>query len=174
MEAVAAPGHVDQAWALGVYRGLLGDMVRRAKYGQDLALCDGIGRWMADASSGLPDVDVVVPITAPWWRTLRRGQDVPPRLAGPIADALGVPVEKILRQRSRRSQVGMGRAERLANTEDRFCAVRPAPSRILLVDDVQTTGATLSACARLLRTNGAVWVGALTAVVRQKDGVKKS
>jgi len=44
----------------------------------------------------------------------------------------------------------------------------------LLVDDVQTTGATLSVCSRLLRASGAVWVGTLTAVVRQRDGVKKS
>jgi predicted amidophosphoribosyltransferase len=174
LEAVLAPDHVDQAWTLGAYRGLLGDMVRQAKYGRDLALCDAIGCWMAEASSGLPDVDVVVSITAPWWRTLRRGQDVPPRLAAPIADAVGVPVGKLLRQHGRRSQVGMGRADRLANTEDRFYAICAAPRRILLVDDVQTTGATLSACSRVLRDSGAVWVGALTAVVRQRDGVKKS
>ena len=117
---VVVPPGADQSWALGSYAGPLGQLVRQAKFGPDLALLDAIGRWMAAASVDLPAVDLVVPVSAPWWRTLRRGQDLPPRLAGPMADRLGVPLSKALRQRTRTPQRDKGRDARLAPSAERF------------------------------------------------------
>jgi len=171
---VPLPPGVDQAWALGSYGGPLGQLVQQAKFDLDLALADAIGRWMGAAAVGLPPVDLVVPVSAPWWRTLRRGQDLPPRLAGPIGTCLGVPVRQMLRQRACTPQHSKGRDARLALPEDRFVVRCAVPPRILLVDDVQTTGSTLSSCAALLRASGATWVGTCVAVVRVWQGVKIS
>jgi predicted amidophosphoribosyltransferase len=169
----ALPVGVDMAWSLGSYRGPLGELVRQAKFGADLGLMDAIGGWLAVAAAGRLSVDQVIPVSAPWWRTLRRGQDLPHRLARPVARALGVPMSAPLRQHAQASQVGLGRAGRLARAQ-RFSVRCAVAGRILLVDDVQTTGATLSACASELRAAGAGWVETLTAVEREFVDVKKS
>ena len=171
---VAAPRHVDAAWALGVYSGPLGALVRRAKYAGDLRLADAIGTWMGQAARGLPGVDAVVPISAPWWRVLLRGHDVPPRLALGVAKAIGVPLDTSLRQRLRQTQVGQNRAGRIEMSKDRFFVRCAVSERILLLDDVQTTGSTLSAASAVLRGCGARWIATLTAVVRPWKSVKKS
>ncbi len=165
---------VDRAWALGRYDAPLGQLVRKAKFGRSMSLADAIGSWMASGAWVLGGVDMVVPVSAPWWRLLRRGMDLPPRLAGQIAHGVDAPLVHALRQSSGPAQVGQGRGARRANPQGRFSAQCAIPPRVLLIDDVQTTGATLAECARALRAGGAVWVETCVAVVRVWDDVKKS
>ena len=171
---VRAPPGVDEAWALGTYDAPLGGLVRQAKFGADPVLADAIGRWMGTAAAGLPRVDLVVPVSSPWWRTLRRGQDLPRRLARPVALSLGAPLSCVLRHGGRMPQRGRDRAGRLAIDVDQFSVRCATPGRVLVIDDVQTTGATLSACAGALRRQGAAWVGTCAAVVQPHKNVKKS
>ncbi|MDQ3645508.1 MAG: phosphoribosyltransferase [Actinomycetota bacterium] len=95
----------------------------------------------------------------------RRGFDHAEVLARGVAGELGLPAERLVK-RSRasggRDQVGLGRAERLANLAFAFRA-RPCGSSVMLVDDLITTGATAAACAAALRLQGAVWVEAACA-----------
>lgn len=94
-------------------------------------------------------------------RLRRRGFDPAGELAGALAARLGEPPAPCLARRGRGRQVGRRRAERLGSPP-RIVALGPAPRSAVLVDDVLTTGATLSACARALRAAGAARVVALT------------
>ncbi|MGH9750070.1 MAG: ComF family protein, partial [Candidatus Polarisedimenticolia bacterium] len=113
-------------------------------------------------TGALPRCDVVVPVPLHFWRRYRRGFNQSQILAQALARHLGLPVAPRLlaRPRAGRRQVGLGRAERLRALAG--CFVAPAGKtrglRVLLVDDVMTTGATLQACAAALRRAGAASV----------------
>ncbi len=107
-------------------------------------------------------LDVVVPVPLHWWRRYRRGYNQAMLLAEPLARALGAPLARRLlaRRRAGRRQLGLSRRERLRSLRGCYAVRRGAGrglsgKRVLLVDDVVTTGATLEACARALRRAGA-------------------
>lgn len=154
--AVCLPPPVAGAWALGPYQGPLGALVRRGKYQPDAWVIDELGRRLAFAARGrLPAVDAVAHVPVPWSRRLRRGFDQAERLARPVAAAVGAPwVPAIWRERAA-EQAGRGLTERRLSARGAFRAVRVVPPRVLLVDDVITTGATCSACAWELLAAGA-------------------
>ncbi len=165
---------VDASWFLAPYKGPLGTLLVRSKLGCELPLIDAVGGWLAEGVAVLPRVDAVVPVQAHWLRVLRRGMDLPVRLARPVALRMNAPLLLALRHSGAGSQLGRGRVDRIAVESDRFCVTRAVPPRILLVDDVRTTGATADSCARALRAAGASWVGLLTPVSRSLARVKKS
>lgn len=87
-----------------------------------------------------------------------RGFDHAEVIARHVAGRLGLPVAGVLARTSARpDQVGLGRAQRWKNLAGAFTS-RPAAGVVLLVDDLVTTGATASACARALRAGGATQV----------------
>ena len=99
--------------------------------------------------------------TAPL-RSLLRGFDPAEEIAAELAERSGRPLRRgCLTRRGAGRQVGRRRAARLGDPP-RIAAVGEAPRSVVLVDDVLTTGATLSACARALRDAGAVRVVAVT------------
>ncbi len=133
---------------------------------------DYLGRHLAQelaAAFGgeLAAADLVVPVPLHWTRRVARGFDQAERIAAPLAARLGLPVARVLRRRrATAAQARLGRAARLANLAGAFRvdhASAAAGRRVLLVDDVTTTGATLEAAAYALRAAGAEEVFALTA-----------
>ena len=117
--------------------------------------------------------DCIVPVPA---TSRRRGYNVPERMAQPLARALGVPLlpDALCHLRTGRHQAGLSLSERLANVAGAFRAVKPEQiegKRVLLVDDVITTGATAAACAQALLDAGAhsVFAVALAAAETGKD-----
>ncbi len=93
----------------------------------------------------------------------RRGFDHAELLARELATRLGIPARPLLvRLSDPADQTLLTAAERRANLEGVFAA-RPSPSRVVIIDDLVTTGATLTACARALRTSGAGSIEALVA-----------
>jgi ComF family protein len=98
----------------------------------------------------------LVPVPLHPARERRRGFNQADRLAEAIASRAAMPVRRCLRRRGAgRGQVGRGRGDRLAAVKGAIGAEGAAPPRVLLVDDVITTGATLAACAGALRAGGA-------------------
>jgi ComF family protein len=122
----------------------------------------------ASGAAMLGDIDFVVPVPLHWRREHQRGFNQ----AAELARFLGPPVRRVLvRRRHTPPQIELAAHQRRANVRDAFglrrSIFRKAPSvkgaNVLLVDDVSTTGATLEACARVLKDAGASEVYALTA-----------
>ena len=103
----------------------------------------------------------IVPVPAAPLRHAARGFDPAGELALALAGATGLPTTDALRRRDLGHQRGRSRSRRLRRPPAVLVAGR-VPSEALLIDDVTTTGATLSACDAALRGAGCGWVGAVT------------
>jgi ComF family protein len=113
----------------------------------------------------LPPADVVVPVPLHWTRRFRRGFNQAELLARGVASARGLPCVPDLLRRVRRGrrQRGLSRHARRAAFAGVFAASPPARGlRVLIVDDVVTTGATIAACAAALAAAGGAPAGAFT------------
>ena len=116
-----------------------------------------------------PAVDLLVPVPSDPERLHERGRSAPRSLARALGRAWALPQEDVLgRVRSLPRQRGLGLAERRLNVRDSVGARSAVPTRVCLVDDVYTSGATADACAAALRRAGArqVEVVALARAVR--------
>lgn len=127
--------------------------------------------WLARAGADLlADADVIAPVPLHRWRLLRRGYNQAALLANALARRVGVPVVPDLLQRIRAtaSQQGLSGRARLENVTAGAFRVHPwhrpriQDRKVLLVDDVLTTGATVGACARVLRRAGVARIDVLT------------
>ena len=121
--------------------------------------------------------DVIVPIPMFWGRRLGRGKNSPELLAGCLAKSLGVPLRTtiLVRRRNTLPQAGLAPSRRFENVRGAFRVRRPdavKDARVLLVDDVLTTGATCSEAADVLKQAGAAMVA--VAVVARAEGAAKS
>ncbi|WP_200612171.1 ComF family protein [Thermohalobaculum xanthum] len=176
-ECLRNPPEWDRARGVLVYGGTGRRIVLALKHGDRLDVVPMLGQWAARTGEGLiADADLVVPIPLHWTRRLRRRFNQSAELARAALVAARRPEiyapEVLRRVRRTASQDGRSRSERAENVADAL-AVAPGAEplirgkRILLVDDVMTTGATLSAAATVLRAAGAKSIDALViALVR--------
>jgi ComF family protein len=162
------------------YEGRIRELILQLKYGRRPSLAYALGDFLADflAQGGLSrDVDVLVPVPLHWRRRSARGFNQSRLLAIEIGQRFGLPVVAgvLCRRRSTRSQTTYSRGQRRTNVRGAFVIagsaadtnpfrrwltrLRRRPSlkgqRVLLIDDVLTTGSTASECARVLREAGA-------------------
>jgi ComF family protein len=170
-DCLKAAAPFARARALGPYRGTLAEAVRLLKYGERPALARALVDRidLESAPPDLWDVDVVLPVPLHGRRLRLRGYNQSAHLALALARRLGRPAPEGVLERTRatRPQVGLRRPERAANVRGAFRVGRAAAvagRRVLLVDDVITTGATIRACARALKAAKAarvtVWAAA--------------
>ena len=159
-------------------RGLVHEAIIRFKYHGDFARRHPLAHWLGEAltrettlraGGTFPDALVPVPLHAS--RRRERGFNQAAVLARLAGRAAGVPVwEGALRRvRQTRTQTGLGHDDRQSNLRDAFAVPRPADvrgRRVLLVDDVFTTGATAHECARTLRGAGAAEVSVIVVARR--------
>jgi ComF family protein len=169
IEAIADPPAYRRARAVVRYGDVASMLVHALKYGDRLDLAPLMGRWMANAGRDLlAQTDAMVPVPLHWRRHWARRFNQSEALAGIIAKASGVAVARsaLKRIKATPQQVGLSQSERALNVQGAF---RVPPSgaaevmgrRLLLIDDVLTTGSTLDACARTLLRAGAAQVDVL-------------
>lgn len=166
------PPQFDHARAAIAYDGIGRDLILRFKHGDRLDLAPVLARWSRTAVQAfLPDTDIIAPVPLHRRRLLARRYNQAALLTRAIADSPGTNAHHSpdLLQRSRHtaSQGHMSARMRRRNVRKAF-RVNPRRlgslqgARVLLVDDVLTTGATMEECARTLRRNGAEAVVCVT------------
>lgn len=157
----------DAAFAYGCYEDVLREMVHLLKYSGVRSLASPMGAWMAGALPRNQRFDLIVPMPMHWIRRWRRGFNQAELLAAEVSKRTGIPPGRpVRRARATPPQAGLSRARRRENVSGAFAMARRADvrgKRILLVDDVLTTGATASACAGVLKRAGATYVAVLAA-----------
>jgi ComF family protein len=179
MQAIADPPAYNRARAAVRFEDVSRALVHAFKYGDRLDLGPLMGRWMANAGRELLDnADALVPVPLHWRRLWSRRFNQSGALAKEIAKLSGVPVAHtaLRRVKATQQQVGLSHSERASNVQGAF-RVDPAAKaevagrRLILVDDVLTSGATVDACARALLRAGAANVDVLV-FARVVDGGK--
>lgn len=167
--AVADPPDYDHARAVARFEGPIRHLIHDMKYQDSHNARRLFGRWLTEAGRDLiAEAQILVPIPLSRRRLLFRRFNQAQILAGEVSRLSGIAVAPFALERARntRSQVGLTRLERKANVAGAF-RVSPhgeaiiAGKRVLLIDDVITTGATLSAAAKTLKSRGAARVDAL-------------
>ncbi len=140
------------------YGGPVADAIQHLKYDRRSELGAALGSVMAvEAFRWAGKVDAVVAVPLHWRRRRARGYDQAALLARPMAKSLGVPalLRGLRRVRNTPSQVDLPHAERQRNIAGAFAPWRlHGVGRVLLVDDVRTTGATLRAASEALKVGG--------------------
>jgi len=156
---------VDRGRAIGAYDGALRAIVHALKYEGRRSLARPLGALMRQRGADLlAGAACAIPVPLHAARRRQRGFNQ----AADLARQVGLPVVAALRRRrATESQIGLPAARRHRNVRDAFAVTRHAlalvGSIVVLIDDVSTTGATLDACARVLKENGVGEVRALTA-----------
>jgi len=169
-DALASPPPFARARAAVAYSGVARQMVQSLKFGDRTELGPWMARWMMRAGGELVETaDIIVPVPLHRGRFFMRRFNQSAELARALAALSSLPFapEAVERIRATRSQVGLGARERQDNVRGAFRV--PASReillrgrRVLLVDDVYTTGTTVSAVTKVLKRAGAAEVDVLT------------
>ncbi len=173
-----SPGHLcgacrreaprfDQAISIGQFEGALREAIHQFKYRPCRSLGKPLSSWMADHLARIKPIDMIMPVPLHRQRLRQRGFNQALLLAHRIGLVHRVPLsyDNLVRIRPTRPQVDLSGEERIRNVAGAFSLNRPRDveqRRILLVDDVFTTGATLNECAGVLKDAGAQEVTAVT------------
>lgn len=164
MQAIADPPAYQRARATVRYDDVARTLVHALKYQDRTDLAPTMGRWMARAGHELlSEADALIPVPLHWRRSWSRRYNQSGALAGIIARETGLSVagDALRRVRPTQQQIGLSRSERALNVQGAFKVPPEKKSavqgrRIVLIDDVLTSGATVDACARaLLRARAA-------------------
>jgi ComF family protein len=152
-----------RAWT--VFEDPVRKALHRLKYYRNFSLGDALAGQIADFAKGLNwPTDILLPIPLGRQRMKERGYNQSAMIAEPLAMALGIEFapKALVRRKETRSQVGLSKQERQKNVLGAFQAAGVSGKIVLVLDDVSTTGSTLSSSAEALLSAGAKDVYALT------------
>jgi ComF family protein len=179
MQAIADPPAYHRARAAVRYDEVARVLVHALKYGDRLDLAPIMGRWMTRAGrSLLAEADALVPVPLHWRRLWARRFNQSAVLALAVGKESGIAVAEhaLKRIKATAQQVGLSQAERAVNVQGAFRVpaqgrAAVAGRRLVLIDDVLTSGATTDTCARALLRAGARSVDVLV-FARVVDAVR--
>jgi ComF family protein len=159
----------NAACCFGAYEGALRELIHIYKYGKVRTLTRPLGALLARVPARDERYDLVTPVPRHWRRRWKRGFHQAELLAREIEKHARIPFRRVLRRvRSTAAQAGLSDTARRQNVRSAFArrlgigGAALGRRRILLVDDVVTTGSTAAACARALKSAGAARVTLLT------------
>lgn len=154
----------DAAYCFGAYEGTLRALIHLYKYGKVRTLAQPLGDLLAAALPRDEAFDLVTPVPLHWRRYWQRGFNQSELLAQTVARRSGISLEGTLRRvRYTTSQAGLSHTGRRKNVTAAFqCRRDLKGKRVLLIDDVMTTGSTAASCALALKRAGAKRVALLT------------
>jgi ComF family protein len=181
MEAIADPPAYHRARAAVRFDEISRALVHALKYGDRLDLAPMMGRWMSHAGRELlAEADALVAVPLHWRRLWARRFNQSAMLAATVSAESGLPLAATALKRVKATvqQVGLTRPERAANVQGAFRVPDDGKAavigrRLVLVDDVLTSGATVEGCARALLRAGAANVDVLI-FARVADPVRTS
>jgi ComF family protein len=181
MEAIADPPAYNRARAAVRFDDIARALVHGLKYGDRLDLAPMMGRWISHAGREiLAEADALVPVPLHWRRLWARRFNQSAMLAATISAETGIPIATTALKRVKPTpqQVGLSRTERASNVQGAFRVPDASKAdvvgrRLVLVDDVLTSGATVDGCARALLRAGAANVDVLI-FARVADPVRTS
>ena len=181
MEAIADPPAYNRARAAVRFDEISRALVHALKYGDRLDLAPMMGRWISRAGREvLAEADALVPVPLHWRRQWTRRFNQSAMLAAAVSAASGVPMvtDALKRVKATVQQVGLSRSERAANVQGAFRVPEPGKAavvgrRLIVLDDVLTSGATVEGCAWALLRAGAGNVDVLV-FARVADPVRMS
>lgn len=170
---LASPPDYRRARAALAYDDLSKPLVLSLKHAGRKDGLPAFASWMLEAAPDAREMDLIAPVPLHWTRLVTRGFNQSAWLASALARRTGADyaADLLLRKRRTPSQNGLSATGRARNVRGAFVARRPVTGlKVLLVDDVYTTGATVGACARALLRAGAaaVDVVALARVVKPR------
>jgi ComF family protein len=168
-QAIANPPAYDRARAAARYSATMRDLIQDFKYRDRHEGLPLFGRWLAKAGKELlADADLIIPVPLYRLRLWSRRFNQSALLAQMTGKLSGVPVDcfALRRVKATASQVGLTAKQRKRNVAGAFRLAPDAKDRIkgkrlVVIDDVITTGATMEACAKVLKRTGAVRVDVL-------------
>lgn len=156
----------DAAYSYGSYDGPLQKLIQLFKYGKVESLAGPLSHFILRSLPFGENFDAVMAMPMHWRKKWERGFNQAELLAKPVARRYGVKLsDNLQRARYTKPQAGLDEKQRQQNLKKSFVVRRPAEisgKRVLLIDDVLTTGATLRAAAAALKASGAARVTALT------------
>jgi len=163
MEAIADPPAYQRARAAVRFDEISRALVHALKYGDRLDLAPMMGRWLNNAGRELlAEADALVPVPLHWRRRWARRFNQSAVLTATVSSLSGVPIaaNALARVKATAQQVGLSRTERAANVQGAFRVPAEGKAavvgrRLIVVDDVLTSGATVEGCARALLRAGA-------------------
>jgi ComF family protein len=161
----ADPPHFRALRAWTVFEDPIRTALHKLKYYRDFSMGDALALQMADFVRGLNwQADMLIPIPLGRQRMKERGYNQSAMIAEPLAMTLGIEFapKTLLRLKETRSQVGLSKQQRQLNVLGAFQATGVNGKTIIVLDDVSTTGSTLSSSAEALLSAGAKDVYALT------------
>lgn len=166
--------HYDRLLFVNDYKTYLGELVLNFKYGKDKLLVYFLADWLYKrVKHDYQDVDLITAVPMHWSKKIKRGYNQAEILAYELSKKMNKPFDGSIldRFKSENSQAGQSRTVRYKSVKGLyFLKQNFEAKKILLVDDVVTTGSTMSECAKVLKSSGCeiVYCASITGVHRDK------